>query len=217
MVAETPGTPARRHARRPAWAALLVLLASLAGGPAGPGAAAAQDAESRRALHVEAAYLINFLRYCDWSARLEAPGAPLVVSVIGDADIAPAVAAVAAAAGPVQDRQVEVRAVEQRWWRADPESDRYLRAVRQLRASHLVFIDRSAAGSIAPTLRVLRGEAVLTVANAERFVERGGMLELFPLGRNIVFAANPEAIQEAGVMLSAKVLKLARPLEEGAP
>lgn len=207
------GMPSARRLGRLAVAPLLALLASVAPGSGGAGA---QEVDSRRALYVESAYLVNFLRYSDWSARVEARDAPLVVSVIGDGDIAPAVAAVAAAAGPIQGRRVEVRAVAPRWSRGGEGSENYRDALGKLRASHLVFIDRSAARSVVPTLTALRGEPVLTVANTPRFVERGGMLELFPLGRNIVFAANPEAIQEAGVMLSAKVLKLARSPERGA-
>jgi hypothetical protein len=180
-------------------------------------AAAAQQLDeplrTGSAAHVEAAYLINFLRFSEWPAtQLGTADAPLVVSVVGSDDAVEVVREVVAAAGPVAGRRVLVRDVDYRA-RRDRDSRLQRRALEQLRASHLVFVDQSAADEAEGVVHDLLGLPVLTVSNVEGFVAAGGMLELLPAGRNIVFAASPEAIQRAGLVLSAKVLKLARHVE----
>ena len=56
---------------------------------------------------------------------------------------------------------------------------------------------------------------VLTVSDVPGFAAQGGMLGLVRSGRHMAFEANPDAIRNGGVSLSAKVLKLAR-IREGA-
>lgn len=189
------------------------LLAGCALLAAAPGAAQEPVLRTGSAAHVEAAYLVNFLRFCEWPATAAGdPGTPLVISVVGSERAAKVVKDVVEAAGPIAGRAVLVHRVDYRGQR-----DRTARAQRQalhrLRASHLVFVDRSAAQEMEGVVRDLLGLPVLTVGNMDGFLEAGGMLELVPAGRNIVFAAAPGAIQRAGLVLSAKVLKLARHVE----
>jgi hypothetical protein len=122
------------------------------------------------------------------------------------------VRAVAAAAGGVDGRPIEVRWLPQaRGSRAAPfdsPQDGEARAV--LRGSHLVFFNRSA-GRVQPqVLTDLATAPVLTVSDNEDFTSQGGMLGLLRSDRRIVFQANPSAIRGAGLLVSAKVLKLAR-------
>lgn len=179
--------------------------------------AAAQDLQeplrTGSAAHVEAAYLVNFLRFTEWPAP--APGGegdPVVIAVVGSERAVEVIAEVAAAAGPVAGRPVLVRDVDFRSRRgAGAAAQR--RAIQELRNSHLVFVDESAAREAGPVVEELLGWPVLTASNTEGFLDEGGMLELLPVGRNIVFAANTDAIRRSGVVLSAKVLKLARHVE----
>jgi hypothetical protein len=178
------------------------------------GVARAQESVGARAVDVEAAYLVNFLRYTQWPAeRTPARGAPLVITVVGDPAVADRVRAVAAAAGAVEGHPIEVRNLP--WARgslAIPlDSDRDRDVTRQMRESHLLYFSDSAAYLHPRVLADLYGHPVLTVGNAEGFARRGGMLGLLRRRGNIVFEANPGAIRSAGLVVSAKVLKLARP------
>lgn len=186
--------------RRVAAAFVLVACAGLW---APRGANAADDGD--RELQVEAAFLVNFVRYTDWpSGRLGPLGAPYVVSVIGSRDDAADVAAVAAAAGPIGGRRIEVRHV------APASLSAHASASNVLRASQVVFV-REDSGVRCTTVRRLLGDApVLTVGDATGFAAAGGMLGLVRVERHLAFEANPEAIREAGLRVSAKVLKLAR-------
>jgi len=51
---------------------------------------------------------------------------------------------------------------------------------------------------------------VLTVGDATGFAAAGGMLGLVRVQEHLAFEANPEAIHDARLLVSAKVLKLAR-------
>jgi hypothetical protein len=191
--------PSRRRAP-PLWRWTVALLLLAVAAPAlAPGQA--------RAAEVEAAYLVNFLRYTQWPEQsFSSEQAPFVVTVIGSASVVEAVRAVASAAGMIDGRLVDVRALSAAQLSApDPQ------ALDLLRTSHLVFFHASEVDSIPRRLLdQLARQPVLTVSNIDDFITSGGMLELVNVDGHIVFEANPAAIHDAGLLVSAKVLKLAR-------
>lgn len=184
-------------------AATLVLAAAL------PGPAQAQSRPAGEfQLRIEGAFLVNFVRYTDWPAqRFEGVTSPYVVSVVGEQDAADTIAAVAAAAGVIRGRRIVVRRV--RLDARTPAGERR-DAIHRLRASHLVFIASGGDADARLVLRALQGAPVLTVSDVPGFAAGGGMLGLVRSGRTLAIEANPEAIRESGVSVSAKVLKLAR-------
>ena len=201
---------ARSGVRAPRWRGLL-LLACLLGSA---GAAAQAPVRPPGEVEVEAAYLVNFLRYTQWpGSSFPNASTPYVLTVVGSERAFEAARAVAAAAGVVEGRAIEVRWLPvARGSRAAPfdsPQDREARA--QLRASHLVFFHRSAGRVHPQVLADLGRMPVLTVSDNNAFTASGGMLGLVRLDRRIVFEANPGAIRNASLLVSAKVLKLARP------
>jgi hypothetical protein len=209
-------TDCPRYRAQAALGALLLALVAMAAAAA-PTAAPAQARPVALAvpgeIEVEAAYLVNFLRYTQWPAtRFANASSPYVLTVVGSDRAYAAVRAVAAAAGPVEGRAIEVRWLpDARGSRAAPfDSTQDQEARAQLRASHLVFFHRSAGRVHPQALADLARLPVLTVSDAEGFTAGGGMLGLVRLDRRIVFEANPGAIRNASLLVSAKVLKLAR-------
>ena len=185
---------------------LVLLLASLQ-------AASAWAQDKASASDVEAAYLINVLRYTQWPAsRFASRDAPLVVTVVGPAEAAERVRAVAAAAGPIDGRRVQVNSLPASRGSLDAPlgSERDQQAARVLRDSHLVFFLADGDDVHPQVLTDLWGRPVLTVGHGRAFTRRGGMLGLFRNGERIAFDANAGAIRNAGLVVSAKVLKLAR-------
>jgi hypothetical protein len=162
---------------------------------------------------VQAAFLLNFLRYTDWPAHsFDGPDAPFVITVVGSEQVAARVRAVVGAAGRVHGRPVEVRWLQgARGTRAAPfDSARDREVELQLRRSHLVFFHASAGTVPGQTLSDLWGQPVLTVSDVPDFTRAGGMLGLVRAAGRVAFDANPEAIRNSRLLLSAKVLKLAR-------
>jgi len=206
--------PSPRLRSRPAAATLLLLAVLLCTLPAAAAGDAAARVDARRALQVQAAYLVNFLRYSEWPDRPPA-GAPMLVSVIGDDQVVETVAAVAEVAAPIHGHGVQVRGVDPHALGPGAHPRQAEVAAARLRDSHLVFLDSGSGVRAGDVIGLVNGTPVLTVSNLEGFLAEGGMIELYAFGRNIVFGANPQAIQDSGVLLSARVLKLARPLAEG--
>jgi len=211
---------ANRSKQRPARAwpgAVLGLL--LSGNAAAFGLAQAARPAVAQALRApsetasEAAYLVNFLRYTEWPAHsFDAPDSPLVISVVGDAAVAESVRAVAVTAARIGGRAVEVRWVEgARGSRAAPFDSVQDRAnLQQMRRSHMVFFHASAGNIPARALTDLWGLPVLTVSDVPEFTRAGGMLGLVRTAGQLAFEANPVAIRNSHLLLSAKVLKMAR-------
>ena len=178
-----------------------------------PGLGFAQATRAPGEVEVEAAYLVNFLRYTQWPAgSFATPASPYVLTVVGSEQAAASVRAVATAAGGIDGRQIEVRWLRQgRGSRAAPfDSPQDMEARTQLRGSHLVFFHRSAGRVHPQVLTDLAAWPVLTVSDTEDFTRQGGMLGLLRSDRRILFQANTSAIRGAGLLVSAKVLKLAR-------
>ena len=164
-------------------------------------------------VEVEAAYLVNFLRYTAWpQGSMPGPGAPYVLTVVGSEQAAASVRSVAAAAGAIEGHAIEVRWLPRARGSRDAPFDtaQDAGARARLRESHLVFFHRSA-GRVHPlVLDDLAGTPVLTVSDTDDFTGQGGMLGLVRSDRRIVFQANTGAIRQSGLLVSAKVLKLAR-------
>ena len=204
----TDAAPTAKPSRAGWWPRALLLLATGLGLPL-----AAQPVGDRE-LQVEAAFLVNFVRYAEWPRhRFQGPGDPYVIAVVGSDTAVDTVAAIARAAGPIQGRSIAVRRVE---LEGRIGSERRRSAVQRLRASHLVFLQASADESAREVLRAVADAPVLTVGDVPGFVTQGGMIGLVRSGQRMSFEANPDAIQASGVGLSAKVLKLAR-IRRGVP
>ena len=202
-----PGWRARRRlgpgARRGVAGLALALLA------AAP-ALAAEVLDPVKVAEVEAAFLVNFLRYTEWPAgSFAAADAPYVVTVVGSDAVAVSLAAIAERAQSVAGRRLEVRRTDL----PRQGSAQWRRLAEDLRRSHLVFLGETAAARVPDLLAEVAGSDVLTVGDLPRFAAAGGMIGLRRAGSRIVFEANPEAIRQTRLVVSARVLKLARIVE----
>jgi hypothetical protein len=167
----------------------------------------AQEEAPAVQLQVEAAFLVNFLRYTQWPPdTFGNPADPYVITVVGDEDAAETLRRLTDVVAPIRGRRIAVQRIE-----FPPGADATVRTAisDRLRRSHLVFVHRTDE-PIEAILADLSGQPVLTVSDARDFARAGGMLGLQQRGGRIVFEANPEAIRNSRLVVSAKVLKLAR-------
>lgn len=164
--------------------------------------AARSDAPRAR---LEAAFLVNFVRFTQWpDARFASVDSPYVLTVVGSDDVAIAIREVTDAAGSIQGRRISVRRIA---------GDDLRRRRQSIRDSHVVFVHRSAGVPSSDVLAAVRGASVLTVGDSAGFARAGGMFGLVAAGPRMAFIANPDAIRSGGLSVSAKVLKLARDIE----
>ena len=199
MTARPAGMFAMGNAWRRVGAACALLLAF-----AGP--ARAQESSPTLEAQIEAAFLVNFLRYTDWPEdRALAPDAPYVITVVGADDVAANLERMAKVVAPVRGRRLEVRRLD-----FPPGADATVRTAisERLRRSHLVYVHETRE-PVEAILGELSGQPVLTVSDRDGFAAAGGMLGLRRRGGRMDFEANPAAIRNARLVVSAKVLKLA--------
>jgi len=159
-----------------------------AGAPPGE----ASEGPSREYL-IKAAILYNFAKFTRWPAEsFDGADAPLQLCVFG-AD--PFGAALASIDGKrVGERNLRTRLI------AD---------TAEVRGCHLLFVSASERESFAEVLAATNRAAVLTVADSPDFSRAGGIITLNVVEDRTRFDVNRSAAEQAGLELSAKLLRLA--------
>lgn len=179
-----------------ALAAALVLAApaSATDSPSPPPASSAVAPEAALA-----AFLLNFLRFTEWPARRASPDTAYTIGISGNRALEDELLRLG-------DRQL-VRGHRLRVVR--------LKSAADLADVHAVYFD--AVGEAEPdalaardALARLRTQPVLTVSDSPRFTEQGGVIRLFREEKALRFEVSPEAAREAGLVLSSRLLSLAR-------
>jgi hypothetical protein len=194
VVASIAGTTSRTLAVT-ASLALLVPAAALA----------APEVDRTKAATVKAAYLLNFLRYTEWpEGAFETSDAPIVVTQVGDCEVGDVLPEVIERADPIAGHPLSLQRVVAP--DAAPDRAAFLRSIED---SHLVFVCPCTDEGVEAIVAHLRGKNVLTVGDSAEFADSGGMIGFVLQRDRIVFEANPQAIQDSAVSISAKVLKLA--------
>lgn len=144
---------------------------------------------------VKAAMLFNFAKFAEWPPP--APTAPLMLCVAGDDEIAAALGEI------VLGQKIGGRAVEARR-PLDPD---------EWGTCQLLFVgDKVLRGG---SLAAIQNLPVLTVSDVRGFADNHGIIELYVEGGRMRFAINIDAAARAGVVLSSRLLSLARIVRRG--
>ncbi len=136
---------------------------------------------------VKATYLYNFVKYVEWPA--ETRTGPFTLCVAGRNPF-----------GTVLDDTIRDEVVNGRFLTArvilEPEA-----------GCDVVFVPSGAAASA--YLRAARGTPTLTVGETDDFLERGGIISFVTDGKNVRFAINTEAADDAQLQVSSRLRQLA--------
>ncbi len=184
------GTPRISWLRWSGWR--LGLLAWLCAFTACVGAARAQDS---REYAIKAAFLLNFTRYVRWPEQsFIAADDPFDFCILG---IDPF--------GDVLERKVAGQISQGREIRI-----RRIPDVRHAVGCHLVFIGAGEAKRQPESLATLQNQPVLTVGEADRFLEQGGIIRLLVVEDNVRFEINAGQAKRSQLRISSRLLELAR-------
>ena len=164
-------------------ALLLVCVARL-------GAQAAKASEAQ----VKAVFLFNFAQFVDWPPEAVPDSqAPLVIGILGEDPF-----------GDFLDATVRG---ERRGSR--PFAVRRYQRVDDITRCDILFINRSAADAPEEILARLKNRPILTVSDADRFAERGGMIRFVTDRGRIRLQINPVSAEAAHLTISSKLLRVA--------
>lgn len=176
----------RSAARWCAWIPVsLALLAGVGG--------ALRASEPMSAHTAKAAFLVNFVKFAEWPAQALPSGAPLVLCVADDGNVAAAL-----------ERSTEGR-----------EAGGHALMVRRIdvdgavRACHLLYAGGLDATRSSALIARAQGAPLLTVSDYPRFSQLGGVAHLFLDGGRMRFAVNVDAAARSGLRLSSRLLSLA--------
>jgi len=154
------------------------------------GAQAARASEAQ----VEAVFLFNFAQFVDWPPEAVPDSqAPLVIGILGGDPF-----------GEFLDATVRG---ERRG--ARPFVVHRYQGVDDVTRCDILFISRSAGYAPEDILARLKNRPILTVSDADRFAERGGMIRFVTDKSRIRLQINPEAAEAAHLTISSKLLRVA--------
>ena len=157
-------------------------------------------AQASREYDLKAVFLFNFVTFVDWPANALPDKGPFVIGVLGDDPF-----------GNALDEVVAGETI-----RGVPLQVRRCRTLEEARQCQILFISASEAAKLPEILKDLRGRPVLTVADLPRFPEVGGVIG-FSTGTRLQLLVNPTAAQRAGLVISSKLLRVAKVVEEKSP
>jgi uncharacterized protein DUF4154 len=172
------------------WALVAVFVLLFVFGSPATGAPPANEYE------LKAAFLYNFVKFTEWpAAELGKSDEPFIIGVLGRDPF-----------GGVLDKIIEGETI----YNKRVVARRFLRMEEAAASSHVLFIGTSEEPNLAAILKLLDGQAVLTVSEIVNFAQRGGVIDLKTENNRIVFEINLSAAKRAGLTMNAQLLKLAK-------
>jgi hypothetical protein len=164
------------------------------------GAAAASESTDVE-LAVKAAYLYKFLGYVEWPpAQLPGPGAPFVIGVAGNEQLADELEHITAGRN-VKDRRIAVRRV---------------RPDEPLNGLHLLYVGPDDSTRQVRLLKLAQQRPILTVTDAGT-AAAPAIIHFRIVDNRVRFEVALDAVQHSGLRLSSRLLSVALTVQNGAP
>jgi hypothetical protein len=140
---------------------------------------------------LKSAIVLSFLRYTTWPDRARSDE-PITVGVVGRSTFARSLGEV------LKGKSVNGR----------PLRMLELRAGVDLRCCHLVYLATENRLEIQQLLQNAGAAHTLTMGEAEKFLDYGGMINLLLVDGRMGFEVNFDALEHSGVDISSKLLRL---------
>jgi hypothetical protein len=144
---------------------------------------------------LKAAFIYNFAKFTEWPADAMAPGAPLVLCVLGDAAIGGALER-AVKGRTLGGHSIAVSQVAPHGW--------------PLEGCHIAYVSGVTATQAAEVVAGLRDTPVLTISDLEGFTRLGGMAQFFFEHGRLRFDVQLASAKRARLQISSRLLVLAR-------
>lgn len=143
---------------------------------------------------LRAAFVLNFVRYIEWPDKaFAAKDSPIVLCMAGREE------------GVVALSSLDGRKVQERTIRVRLEV-----GAEAARSCQVVYIGEAEARRGAALVRSLQSLPILTVSDAEGFIDSGGAIGIVSGEQRLQFEINRTALDKAQLKASSQLLKLAR-------
>lgn len=145
---------------------------------------------------LKAAFVYNFALFTDWPADTSFEGGTLNICI-----------------NPSSAMRQSLRALGERTVKGKKIAVVPLGALDRLRACHVLFVDISDRERWGQIKKGIGGAGVLTISDDEEIGHGGSIIALTTEGKRMVFDIDLHAAREARLMLSSKLLRLARTIQ----
>jgi hypothetical protein len=143
----------------------------------------------------KANFLGAFPNFIEWpDEAFSSEKAPLLICVVGDFSFGTSLAELTRGAS-IRGRRIEVR-----WAHKEQE----------LRACHILFVNRSETARYTKIFKAIEGASVLTVGETPNFLTDGGAIDFVVEKNKLQFEVNMGAAEDAHLRISSNMLALAR-------
>jgi len=143
---------------------------------------------------IKAAFLYNFAKFVDWPAQaFENQKSEFIIGILGDNPFGEDLARIVAGKN-VNERTISIQKFT--------DSEDILKC-------HILFISTSEKNRLPEIIEKLKGRAVLTVSEMERFNESGGIINFVREASKIRFQINDPAAKAIQLKISSKLMSLA--------
>lgn len=184
----------RRSRLPPRVFARTVILFLAFGYPVTPGVSVAQTGNAGE-YQVKAAFLFHFAQFVEWPPGVfKDVNSPVTYCTLGEDPFQGAL-----------DQSLNGKIIGGR-----PVRVNHLKGGRDFHECQVLFIGTTEKKEMSATLAALKGAPILTVADADHFVNEGGVIGFCVEEKKIRFEINLSAATEAKLKLSAKLLSLAK-------
>lgn len=185
--------PRGRQFRASLSRSLLLLVFVVGFGDAQPGG---RNVQAPSEFQVKAAFLLNFTKFIEWPATEPVDdSSPFTICILGEDPFGKALNETVEGE-TVNDRRVVVQRLEE----------------PRVGFCHVLYVSRSAKDI--STLLANAPPGVLTVGEGEKFVRDGGVIGFVIENRRVRFDVNLRAAQRSGLIISSKLLNVARSVEK---
>ena len=166
---------------------------------ASPVASTQRRSEAPPEYMIKAAYLYNFAMFVEWPRDAFAtPDAPVTIGIVGDDPF-----------GPALELTMEGKRISKR-----PIVVRRLQSDQDLRGCHILFMGASESVRIGELASRVAGLPILIVGDASRLATRGATIKFIVEDNRVRFEVNVEAARRARLIVSSKMLRVAKIVKE---
>ena len=142
---------------------------------------------------LKAAFIYNFAKFTEWPTESLPATAVFTACVLGD--------------GPVSDALV--RAIKGRQLGGRQMSVLHVQMDGAVRSCHLLYVAGMTATQVSAVLTAARGAPILTISDADDFIQLGGIARMFVVQGKMRFEFNLDVARRSKLQLSSQLLALA--------
>lgn len=149
----------------------------------------------RQEYQVKGAFLFQFSQFTDWPEQaFSSPSSPFIIGILGKDPF-----------GRFIDDLVLNEQVD-----GHPIVIKRYSGLKELEPSHILFVSKQLDAPLTEVLKHAETMSALTVSEIAGFAHQGGMVRFYIDNNKVKFQVNADAVKNAGLTMSSKLLRLAQ-------